>query len=162
MYLNLEMVVGALNEAARRHNPDARVVVETDVDASVGQTYRMQGTTYHDQRLGQVFQVNAHGSVYAEFPEGFAVYEIEQPQAIDAHTTAFTIRVGKIGEAEKQRIRVTADGVEVPLPASHSLRDIYTSLRKLDDKLPEYNTLSEAKLKIFISQIVTLRMTMKM
>lgn len=162
MELTIDKVVAALQYALERHNPKGRVVAETDADPLEGQTYRMHGERYHSPSEGRVFRVNAQSSLYAEFPDGFALYEVSVPQAISDTGVAFTIRVGKIGEAKKERIRIAANAVEKELPNSDSLQRIYDNLRKMDNTLPEYHSLSEAKLKIFISQIVTLRMTMKM
>ena len=156
MDINLEKVVAALQRALSKQNPEARVTYEQDADQNEGQTYRMHGTVFQDPLRGAVFDVNAHSSLYVEFPDGFAVYEISNPEGIDDHTVAFTIRVGKIGEVEKRRIRVAQQ------PQSNKVKVLYEALRALEPTIPEFDHLDEVKAKIFISQLQTLRMTMKM
>ena len=162
MDINLEKVVAALQQALSKQNPDARVTYEEDVDPNEGQTYRMRGSIYHDLRKGPVFSVNAHSSLYVEFPDGFAVYEISNPEGIDDHNVMFTIRVGKIGAVDKKRVRASNETAPNPAPKRLGLQAVFDSLRKLDPAIPTFEELSEAKRSVFISQVATLCMTMKM
>ena len=156
MELDLQTVIAALKYAFERHGFKGDVVPELDADSNEGDTYRLLGQAYRDQHRGTIFRLDARSPLFTDYPDGFALYQISDIQRVTDDQVTVTVRVGKIGEVAKRRVRAE------PATASSSIRALYDALRALEPTLPEFDQLNETKARIFISQIQTLRLTMKM
>lgn len=123
-------------------------VQKGDAPDSDGQWYTVAYAETRSPHTLQPYVIADWSEIVSDFGQRFRIVEIG-----DVTDDSVRIRVTKFVEQEKPRVRATAET---------GLKGVYDALRAVDPSLPEFDQLGETKAKIFVSQIVTMRMTMKM